>query len=103
MDFEKRESFEESFKKTDFYKMNLVACFAFINGRYIWDEVQAAWETYQAAIAIPEGFVLFPKEPTQEIYRTFYDAFNSANSGNTAQCFKVAYKAMIEGLEQNHE
>lgn len=52
---------------------------------------------------VPEGFVLMPKEPTQNIYRTFYDAFNAANAGNTAQCFKVAYKAMIEAQEQSHE
>ena len=51
------------------------------------------------AQAVPEGFVLVPKEPTQQIYRTFYDAFNSANAGNTAQCFKVAYKAMIKAQE----
>lgn len=52
---------------------------------------------------VPEGFVLFPREPNQKIYRTFYDAFNSANAGNTAQCFKVAYKAMIETQEQCHD
>ena len=54
------------------------------------------------AQAVPEGFVLVPREPTQNIYRTFYDAFNSADAGNTAQNFKVAYKAMIEAQEQNH-
>ena len=47
------------------------------------------------------GYVVVPVEPTRQIYRTFYDAFNSANAGNTAQCFKVAYKAMIEALEQS--
>lgn len=46
-------------------------------------------------------YVLVPREPTQEIYRKFYDAFNSANAGNTAQSFKVAYKAMIEAQEQD--
>lgn len=57
----------------------------------------------ELAKAIPDGFVLVPKEPTQKLYRTFYDAFNSANAGNTAQCFRVAYKAMIEAQEQSRE
>lgn len=55
------------------------------------------------AQAVPEGFVWMPKEPTQNIYRTFYDAFNSADAGNTAQNFKVAYKAMIEALEPTND
>ena len=59
-----------------------------------------AWQAAKTQ-AIPEGFVLMPKESTQQIYRTFYDAFNSANAGNTARCFKVAYKAMIEAQEQS--
>ena len=53
--------------------------------------------------AVPEGFVWMPKEPTQNIYRTFYDAFNSADAGNTAQNFKVAYIAMIEALEPTND
>ena len=88
MDIKKeREEFELSFKETDFYKMNLVNCFCFIADRYVWDEVQAAWEMWQTAIArmkvqintldemllnqgealaqakaqaVPEGFVLLP-------------------------------------------
>lgn len=52
MDIQKeREGFELSFKETDFYKMNLVNCFCFIADRYVWDEVQAAWEMWQTAIA----------------------------------------------------
>lgn len=46
-----RKAFEAEFKKTDFYKMNLVNCFCFITDRYVWDEVQAAWEMWQAAKA----------------------------------------------------
>lgn len=52
MDIQKeREAFELSFKETDFSKMNLVNCFCFITDRYVWDEVQAAWEMWQTAIA----------------------------------------------------
>lgn len=46
-----KEAFEECFKKTDFYKMNLVNCFCFINDRYVWDEVQAAWQMWQESKA----------------------------------------------------
>lgn len=71
------------------------------NGEYVYKETHEAHLMWQQAqkMAVPEGFVLVPKEPTRQIYRTFYDAFNSANAGNTAQCFKVAYKAMIEAQE----
>ena len=64
MDIQKeREAFELSFKETDFSKMNLVNCFCFITDRYVWDEVQAAWEMWQTAKAnaVPEGFVLVKK------------------------------------------
>lgn len=75
------------------------------------ESINDQWTTWCACIAmlhlevkelktVPDGFVLVQKEPTRQIYRTFYDAFNSANAGNTAQCFKVAYKAMIEAQEQ---
>ncbi|ENV00396.1 hypothetical protein [Acinetobacter variabilis] len=94
-DFEKeREAFELSFKETDFYKMNLVNCFCFIADRYVWDEVQSAWEMWQTAVArmkvrintldemllnqgealaqakaqaVPEGFVLVKKELPEQI------------------------------------
>ena len=64
--------------------------------------VERMFDELARAQAVPEGFVWMPKEPTQNIYRTFYDAFNSADAGNTAQNFKVAYKAMIEAQEQSH-
>ncbi len=51
-------------------------------------------------VAVPDTHILMPKEATQEIYRSFQDAFNNANAGNTAQNFKVGYKAMIEAQEQ---
>lgn len=65
--------------------------------------VERMFDELAKAQAVPEGFVWMPKEPTQNIYRTFYDAFNSADAGNTAQNFKVAYKAMIEALEPTND
>ena len=66
---EEKADFEADFRKTDFYKMNLVNCFCFINDRYVWDEVQAAWEMWQAAKAqaVPEGFVLVPKDQYESL------------------------------------
>ena len=111
MDFQKeKESFEDCYKTSRDYKfyvkheMSEKQIFEFKNDKYVVDCVNGGWKIWQAATAqaVPEGFVLMPKEPTQNIYRTFYDAFNSADAGNTAQNFKVAYKAMIEAQEQSH-
>ncbi len=49
----------------------------------------------QAQTAYPEQ-VLMPMEPSQELYRAFYDAFNVSEGGNTAQRFKDGYRAMTE-------
>ena len=96
MDIEK-EAFEAWFESR--YDAHFMQ-FALDLDMYADKHTQTCWEAWQAAKAIPEGFVVVPKEPTREIYRTFYDAFNSANAGNTAQCFKVAYKAMIEAAQE---
>lgn len=128
-DFEKeREAFELSFKETDFYKMNLVNCFCFIADRYVWDEVQSAWEMWQTAVArmevrintldemllnqgealaqakaqaVPEGFILVPKEPTQELLNKMQDYFVGAfeNGLTGGQSIHCAYIAMIEAQE----
>ena len=49
------------------------------------------------AQAVPEGFVLVPKEPTEAMYIAGADKRQSG--GNTAD----VYKAMIEAQEQSHE
>ena len=121
---EEKADFEAEFRKTDFYKMNLVNCFCFINDRYVWDEVQAAWEMWQAskAQAVPEGFVLVPKKPDVD------KAWNIAlkrivpppKINDVVQkelmckkyvddlCFEqdrilLNYEEMIEAQEQSHE
>ncbi|WP_180122612.1 hypothetical protein [Acinetobacter sp. YH12086] len=100
MDIQKeREAFEKHASK---FFTDSKEAFKTNGDQYLYDEVIWMWDCWierAKTQAVPEGFVLVPKEPTQQIYRTFYDAFNSANAGNTAQCFKVAYKAMIEAQE----
>ena len=73
---EEKADFEAEFRKTDFYKMNLVNCFCFINDRYVWDEVQAAWEMWQAtkAQAVPEGFVLVEIKDLRDVISNAGDA-----------------------------
>ena len=98
MDFQEKQAFEAEFKKTDFYKMNLVNCFCFITDRYVWDEVQAAWQVWQAAKAkaIPEGFVLVPKEPTPKMIDSTWDDQDEIETMSHNSRNEFIYKKMIE-------
>lgn len=64
------------------------------------DLLNMAWEMWSSAKhsvkaqAVPEGFVLVPKEPTEAMYIAGIDKRQSG--GNTAD----VYKAMIEAQEQ---
>lgn len=56
--------------------------------------------TPQDAIKLAMGnLVLMPKDATQELFRTFYDAFNASEGGNTAQRFKDGYLAMTGSIQ----
>lgn len=100
---EEKADFEAEFRKTDFYKMNLVNCFCFINDRYVWDEVQAAWEMWQAskAQAVPEGFVVFPKKQTSKMRSLARDFDARLSLTKYEQLHNIWVKqAMIEAQEQ---
>ena len=66
-------------------------------GEYKSDATHFGWAMWQAAKAqaVPEGFVLVPKEPTEEM----------CHRGRNTRSFKVQdiYKAMIEAQEQSHD
>lgn len=49
------------------------------------------------AQAVPEGFVLMPKEPTKEIVEAFWNSWLVEQPN--AQTMFFAYKAMIEAQE----
>ena len=90
-----RESFESWFKSLN------------ENGRttyFLGQESTVAWEAWQAAKAkaIPDGFVLVPKEPTQELLNKMQDFFVGAfeNGLTGGQSIHCAYKALIEAQEQ---
>ena len=65
------------------------------------DMLNMAWEMWSSAKhsvkaqAVPEGFVLVPKEPTLEM----------CHRGRNTRSFKVQdiYKAMIKAQEQSHD
>lgn len=45
---ESREAFEKVFKQTGFYEMNPKNAFCIVGDKYMWEEVQAAWDIWQA-------------------------------------------------------
>lgn len=104
MDIQKeREAFLHEFEKTDqyrqqygFYKIPL----KYDEQKETWNfyDVQAAWEMWQAkAQAVPEGFVLVPKEPTLLMQRAGSAEAIEPNLGIASM--RDIYKAMIEAQE----
>ena len=54
------------------------------------------------AAQVPEGFVLVPKEPTEEIINAMHDSFLGAfieGKATGGQSIEFAYKAMIEAAQ----
>ena len=98
MDIKNKEAFESKFKLNAIYeresriRKNNILEFAETAGIYFNIVTNNAWELWQAAQAqaVPEGFVLVPKEPTEAMYIAGTDKRQSG--GNTAD----VYKAMIE-------
>ena len=75
------------------------------NYRFYSLTTASGWEAWQAAKAqaVPEGFVLVPKEPSAELvnygHQVFLGHFNEGGrTGGRSLYF--AYKAMIEAQEQ---
>lgn len=104
MDLQKeREAFEAWYRKE--YDNTVIddSEFSEILGEYesnyYWvDELNQSWMAWQAdkAQAVPEGFVLVPKEPTPKMIDA---ADNCAIDGKVTA--NIVYKAMIEALEQS--
>lgn len=71
------------------------------------NEINSSWCTWQAAKAnaIPDGFVVVPKEPTQELLNKMQDFFVGAfeNGLTGGQSIHCAYIAMIEAQEQTND
>lgn len=66
------------------------------------DELKAKLEAAQ----VPEGFILVPKEPTEEIINAMHDSFLGAfieGKATGGQSIEFAYKAMIEAAQGEEE
>lgn len=68
-------------------------------------EIKSLKSELAKAQAVPEGFVLVPKEPTLEMIAKGHDVFVGAfdsklNGGQSLHC---AYLAMIEAPEQSND
>ena len=126
MDIKKeREAFEKAFAQTEFYrnKADLYSLLADIDdetfdffrkngfGDYSIGEAQAAWSAWQAAKAqaVPDGYKVVPKEPTQEILDAFPEVeYEDTYAGACSilidsQTLKIGYKAMIEAQEPTND
>ena len=86
---------------------SLFDCNIDVDGSVIWYKAQARqlWDFWKAAKAqaVPEGFVLMPKEPSSDLvnhgHQVFLGHFNEGGQTGGRSIY-FAYKAMIEAQEQ---
>ena len=103
MDINKeREAFESWFESR--YDAHFMQ-FALDLDMYVDNHTQTCWETWQAAKAqaVPEGYVLMPKEPTPKMIDATWDFDDEIQkmSHNTRNEF--IYKTMIEAQGQTND
>ena len=88
---------------------SLFDCNIDVDGSVIWYKAQARqlWDFWKAAKAqaVPEGFVLVPKEPTCEMIEAGMGNFDFPldNGRFSNHDLIFAYRAMIEAQEQSHD
>lgn len=87
---EERKAFEAWYKKSYGINIDLPVM---PNAQYPELRKQFSWDSWQASVN-REGFVLVPKEPTEEMCKQL--------SGNTDNA-KLIYKAMLSAKEQSNE
>ena len=87
-------------KQSDLAKFRTLSGYSFSDSL----KINVSWEAWQAAKAqaVPEGFVLVPKEPTLEMIAKGHDVFVGAfdsklNGGQSLHC---AYLAMINEVSK---
>ncbi|RSO70101.1 hypothetical protein EA749_03015 [Acinetobacter radioresistens] len=101
----KDEAFELAFSKTNFYKgmveslknkdCPFESVFEIRNGKYRSSYVQLSHEIWQAAQAVPEGFVLMPRQCTNSMAQ----AAKEIDGRLSAFKYGDVYQAMIEAQE----
>ena len=88
-------------KQSDLAKFRTLSGYSFSDSL----QINISWEAWQAAKAqaVPEGFVLMPKEPTPKMIDATWDFDDEIRemSHNTRNEF--IYKTMIEALEPTND
>ena len=95
----------DTYERSSLFDHNINA-----DGSVIWFKTQARqlWDFWQAAKAqaVPEGFVLVPKEPSADLvnhgHQVFLGHFNEGGQTGGRSLY-FAYKAMIEAQEQSYD
>ena len=81
------------------FEMGMKSFMAEVKKLYEADFIEIATVCVDQAQAVPEGFVLVPKEPTEKMLEAGYqDSFDAKGHE-----IKDIYKAMIKAQEQSHE
>lgn len=70
-------------------------------GKYVDSFMQEKWELWQKAKAqaVPEGYVLMPKVPSEKMFQA-YERYSVAPMSTLS---KTGYKAMVEASESGAE
>lgn len=111
MDLQKE---REAFEKWAFQASEGWASFVKSHGdNYENDKLQFAWKAWQAAKAqaVPDGFVVVPKEPTQEMIQAGLEKVRESWDDAPVEGFDsftwgdmvATWKAVIEAQEQDYE
>ena len=69
------------------------------DGEYVSSKSQMGWQMWQAAAAVPEGFVLVPMKPTEKTI----NAMKRSRRQFSTYAAEIMYEAIIEAQEQSHE
>ena len=106
-----REAFEEYITSKHKNRSPLILTQRIQHGfseNYIVQGVQDCWETWQAAKAqaIPDGFVVVPKEPSEYLanhgHQVFLGHFNEGGQTGGRSLY-FAYKAIVEAQESDND
>ncbi len=85
---------EKSHFNGDFYDLPFNSCAeSFINGAWY------AWQEKAKAQAVPEGYVLMPKVPSEKMFQA-YERYSVAPMSTLS---KTGYKAMVEAAGDQNE
>lgn len=85
---------EKSHFNGDFYNLPFNSCAeSFINGAWY------AWQEKVKAQAVPEGYVLMPKVPSEKMFQA-YERYSVAPMSTLS---KTGYKAMVEAAGDQNE